>query len=61
MHQKVFFFLQLFIICLLLKSCNSSSVNDFIDKGISLGNSGDTKGAIDEFNKAIKLDPKNSI
>lgn len=37
------------------------NAQELIDKGIKKGMSGDFAGAIDEFKKAIAVDPKNSI
>jgi len=35
----------------------AQTANDYIDRGIAKGNQKNPKGAIEEFNKAIKLSP----
>ena len=53
----------LFIIVVLFCSTNAytQTSEDFIKNGINKYNSGDFKGAMVDFNKAIKLDPKNAV
>ena len=48
--------LLLFILLIPVLACSQTS-EDFFEKGIAKSNLGDYKGAIQDYNKAIELDP----